>query len=49
MVEHPHLLSTQVALTVTGPRHKVDEFVAGLQVGERATIRAELGVMSSPL
>jgi hypothetical protein len=26
IVEHPHLLRTQVAFTVTGPRRKLDEF-----------------------
>jgi hypothetical protein len=49
IVEHPHLLSTQVAFTVTGPRRKVEEFASGLRAEERATIRTEYGVMSSPL
>jgi hypothetical protein len=49
VVEHAHLLSTQVAFNVRGPRRKVEEFVTGLQAEERATMRAELGVMTSPL
>ncbi len=49
VVEHPHLLATQVAFTVTGPRRKVDEFVAGVTAEEAATIRTERAVMLSPL
>jgi hypothetical protein len=49
LVEHPHLLTTQVGFTVTGPRRKLDEFVAGLHAEEHATIRTEYGVMASPL
>lgn len=49
IVEHPHLLSAQVAFTVTGPARKVDEFEAGLGAGERRTIRTENVVMLSPL
>jgi hypothetical protein len=49
IVEHPHLLSTQIAFTVTGPRRKLDEFSRGLTAGEWATIRTETGVMASPL
>lgn len=49
IVEHPHLLSTQVAFTVTGPRRKLDEFAQGLKAEEWATIRTERGVMFSPL
>jgi hypothetical protein len=49
VVEHPHLLSTQAAFTVTGPAHKVDEFAAALSAEERATIRTETAVMASPL
>ncbi len=49
IVEHPHLLSLQVAFKVSGPRRKVDEFVQGLRAEERATIRTDLGVMTSPL
>jgi hypothetical protein len=49
IVEHPHLLTTQLAFTVTGPKHKIDEFARGLRAEEWATIRAESAVMSSPL
>ena len=49
IVEHPHLLSSQVAFTVTGPSRKLDEFAAGLSAEERATIRTERAVMLSPL
>jgi hypothetical protein len=49
IVEHPHLLSTQVAFTVTGPRGKLDEFAKGLKAEEWATIRTERTVMFSPL
>jgi hypothetical protein len=49
IIEHPHLLTTQLAFTVTGPRHKIDEFSQGLAAEERATIRTETAVMISPL
>lgn len=47
--EHPHLLSSQVAFTVTGPPRKLDEFASGLSAEERRTIRTEQVVMASPL
>jgi len=49
LIEHPHLLTTQVAFTVTGPRRRVQEFANGLRAQERATIRTETTVMLSPL
>jgi hypothetical protein len=49
IVEHPHLLSSQVAFSVTGPKRKLDEFAAGLGAEERQTIRTERAVMLSPL
>jgi len=49
VVEHPHLLSTQAAFTVTGPARKVNEFAAAMSAEERATIRTESAVMASPL
>jgi hypothetical protein len=49
IVEHPHLLTTQLAFTVTGPKHKVDEFARGLRAEEWQTIRTERAVMLSPL
>jgi hypothetical protein len=47
--EHPHLLSSQVAFTVTGAPRKLDEFASGLRAEERRTIRTEQVVMASPL
>jgi hypothetical protein len=47
--EHPHLLTCQVAFTVTGTRGKVDEFAEGLRAEELATVRTERRVMLSPL
>jgi hypothetical protein len=47
--EHPHLLSSQVAFTVTGPSRKLDEFFSGMRAEGRAAIRTELAVMASPL
>jgi hypothetical protein len=49
LVEHPHLLTTQVAFTVTGHRRKIDEFAQGLKAEELATMRTERAVMMSPL
>ncbi len=49
IVEHPHLLNSQVAFTVTGPSRKVDEFASGLAAEQRQTIRTERQVMLSPL
>jgi hypothetical protein len=49
IVEHPHLLTTQVAFTVNGPRRKVQEFLNGVRAEENATIRTESAVMLSPL
>jgi hypothetical protein len=49
IIEHPHLLTTQVAFTVTGPKRKIDEFAQGLKAEELATMRAEREVMLSPL
>jgi hypothetical protein len=49
IMEHPHLLTTQVAFTVTGPKRKIDEFAKGLNAEEVATLRTERQVMASPL
>jgi hypothetical protein len=49
IIEHPHLLTTQVAFTVTGPKRKIDEFSHGLNAEGWAAVRAETGVMLSPL
>jgi hypothetical protein len=49
IIEHPHLLTTQVGFTVTGPKRKIDEFSQGLSAEGWAAVRAETGVMLSPL
>jgi hypothetical protein len=49
IVEHPHMLTTQVAFTVTGPKRKVDEFSRGLMAEGWSQIRTETGVMLNPL
>jgi len=49
VIDHPHLLNSQVGFTVTGPKRKLDEFAEGLRAEERATIRTETQVMLSPL
>ena len=49
LIEHRHLLTTQVAFTVTGPHRKIEEFAAGLRAEELATMRTEREVMLSPL
>jgi hypothetical protein len=49
IVEHPHLLSTQVAFTVSGTSRHVEEFRQGLAAEEFATIRTERVVQASPL
>jgi hypothetical protein len=49
VIEDPHLLTTQVAFTVTGPKRKIDEFAEGLRAEEFATMRTERAVMLSPL
>jgi hypothetical protein len=49
VIDHPHLLSSQVGFTVTGSKRKLDEFAEGLRAEERATIRTETQVMLSPL
>jgi hypothetical protein len=49
ITEHPHLLTCQVLFEVTGARRKLDEFAAGLNEMELATMRTERTVMTSPL
>jgi hypothetical protein len=49
IIEHPHLLTTQVGFTVTGPKRKIDEFSRGLKAEGAVTVRAEGTVMLSPL
>jgi hypothetical protein len=49
IVEHPHLLTTQVAFTVTGPRRKIDEFSHELIAVGWRYVRTDDAVMLSPL
>lgn len=49
VIDHPRLLTTQVAFTVTGPKGKIDEFTEGLRAEELATMRTERAVILSPL
>jgi hypothetical protein len=49
LIEHPHLLTSQIAFTVTGPRRRITEFADGLRAEELATMRTEREVILSPL
>jgi hypothetical protein len=49
ILEHPHLVTTQIAFTVTGHRRKIDEFSRGLIAEGWAFVRADDAVMFSPL
>ena len=49
LIEHPHLLTSQIAFTVTGPKRRIAEFADGLKAEELATMRTEREVMLSPL
>ena len=49
VVEHPHLLATQVAFTVTGPKRKVEEFIQGVTAEELTSIRLERNVIVSQI
>jgi hypothetical protein len=46
IVEHPHLLSTQVAFRATGPTNAVEEFVGYVNVEARAGTRMDLGLIT---
>jgi hypothetical protein len=46
IVEHPHLLSTQVAFRVTGPTSDVEEFVAYVNIQASAGTRMDLGLIT---
>jgi len=48
-VEHPHLLTTQVAFTVTGPAHKIEVFASQLKAEGYATLRVDRELVISPL
>jgi hypothetical protein len=49
IVEHPHLLTTQVLFTCTGPRRKIDEFARALKAEGTATLRADGILMLNPI
>jgi nucleotide-binding universal stress UspA family protein len=49
IVEHPHLLTTQVLFTCTGPKRKIDEFARALKAEGTATLRADGILMLNPL
>jgi hypothetical protein len=49
MLEHPRVLTTQVAFTVTGPKRKVDEFWRRLVDECWETIRRQQQTMQNPL
>jgi hypothetical protein len=42
IVEHPHLLTTQVAFTLTGPSGKIDAIIADLKAREHPVTRMDL-------
>jgi hypothetical protein len=48
VAEHPHLLSTQVLFTVTGPKRKIDEFERALRAEGTAFFRADAILLVSP-
>lgn len=41
LIEHPHLLTTQIGFTVTGPRKQVEEFSRGLIAEGWTMVRTE--------
>jgi hypothetical protein len=49
IIEHRHLLITQVGFTVTGSKRKLDEFSEGVKAEEWMTIRTETQVMLGPI
>jgi hypothetical protein len=46
IVEHPHLLSTQVAFRATGPTSEVEQFVGYVNVEASAGTRMDLGLIT---
>lgn len=46
--EHPHLLSTQVLFTVSGPKGKIDEFERALRAEGTAFLRGDAILIASP-
>jgi hypothetical protein len=49
ITEHPHLLTTQVLFTCTGPRRKIDEFARALKAEGTTTLRSDATLMLNPL
>jgi hypothetical protein len=49
ITEHPHLLTTQVLFTCTGPRRKIDEFERALKAEGTTTLRSDATLMLNPL
>lgn len=49
LTEHPHLLRTQVAFTVTGSTRKLDEFARGLRAEENTTLENARMLQLGPL
>jgi hypothetical protein len=49
ITEHPHLLTTQVLFTCTGPRRKIDEFAKALRAEGTTTLRSDATLMLNPL
>jgi len=41
LVEHPHLLTTQIAVKITGPHRGIEEFRAALKTDAWSSIRAD--------
>ena len=48
VAEHPHLLSTQVLFTLTGPKRKIDEFERALRAEGTAFFRGDAILLVSP-
>ena len=49
ITEHPHLLTTQVLFTATGPKRKIDEFARALKAEGATMLRSDATLMLSPL
>jgi hypothetical protein len=49
LAEHSHLLTTQVAFTVTGQKRKIDQFAQELRAEGRAMLRTDEWLVASPL
>lgn len=49
ITEHPHLLTTQVLFTATGPKRKIDEFARALKAEGATMLRSDATLMLNPL